>query len=349
MESFKVDGKISGKLAMENFREKARSIWEAIKRILKDIWTKIEAFFYKIFGTIPRRRKSLKDLLDRVEAASGKTRDQAKFTVAGNRYMHAGAKAIKSEGDLESGVSDFIKTAEWVYGGYVDSIKSAGDHIASSLEGFDPEKAADATEKLASDLGKVGSNPPGGSNGGGGGSRWPKYDVFKGHDLLGGVSLFGLRVKKGSSDAEAGSLAFLDRARQAQVVLEPSTEKANGSSTSIEFQTLSLNGAEKLIKQLDGLLDTMEKYQRGKGKGEIQKTKSKIESASNKAESAAGKLKESDNTSEQEAAKHYRALLNFNIAYARWVQTPTVPFTSLAFGVINTTITLIERSLAQYK
>jgi hypothetical protein len=346
MESFKdADGKISGKLAMESFRETARNIWENIKRILKEIWSKIESFFYKIFGTIPRKRKALKALLERVEDTGRKTKDKAKFTVAPTRYMETGGKVIKTEAELASGLKEVLASAKFVYGGYVTVIKHDGEAIAKALEDFDAEKPQDATDGLVSALkGSKGPALPGASSAGG--SRWPKYDVKKGHDLLGGMSLFALEVK---NSAGTEGLAFLDHARQAQLELAPSQEKDKANHSSVEFQTIGTAEAESMIKVLEELLDEMESYQRGKAKGEIQKTKSKIETASNKAESAAGKLKEAEDANERAAVPHYRALINFNLAYARWVQQPTVPFTKLAFGVINQAMSLIERSLTQYK
>ncbi len=347
MESFKdaETGVISGKLAMEDFREKAKTLWENIQRILEEIWAKIESFFYKIFGTIPARRRTLKALQARVEESNKLTRDKAAFTVSGNRYMTTDNTVIKSADKYDSALSEFVGTAKWVYGGYVDTLKSDGDKIAKALESFNPELPAEATIKLAHDLTGSSANVPGSA--GTSGARWPKYDVKKGHSLLGGVSLFSLNAKKSGGDE--GALAVLDRARQAQVVLESSTEKANGASTSVEFQTFTQVQAEKAIKQMEELLDLMEEYQRGKAKGEIQATKKKIQTASAKAETASGKAKEKGEASDLAAIPHYRALVDFNVAYARWVQSPTIAFTKLAFGVINTTTSLINSSLSQYK
>jgi hypothetical protein len=343
MESFKEGDVISGKLAMEDFKEKARTMWENIKRMLKEIWEKITNFFYKIFGTIPRLRRSLESLRGKIEEAQRKTKGEAKFSAGASRYMFVGTTAIKTAAGLESGLDDVLKAAEYVYGGYVDGLKTAGNSISKALEEFDPEKPAEATGKLAGEISKHSVKVPGSSSAGG--SRFPKYNVSKGSDLMGGVSLFGLSPKE--SD-KAGVFHTLELARQASVVLEQSGEKAPAVSGSIEFQTLDLNAMEKLISTSEKILEKMENYQRGKAKKEIQEIKSKIEAASSKAEAAAGKLK-GGSGEEQAAVPHYRALINFNLAYARWVQTPTIPFTKVAFGAIRTSMTLIERSLAQYK
>lgn len=343
MESFSDGSKISGRLAMEDFKEKARTLWENIKRMLKEIWEKITTFFYNIFGTVPRLQKSLKSLRDKVEAAQSKSRENAKFSIGTTRHLFIGGTAAKSGDAYASGMDDLLKSAEYVYGGYVDTLKAIGGDIAHALETFDAEKPSEATAKLASDIVKRGPAVPGAS--GAGGSRWPKYEVKKGHDLPGGVALFSLRAKETD---KTGDLGTLELARQANLVLDNSSEKAITTAGSTEFTTLSLTDAEKLIAVSEKILEKMEAYQRGKAKKEIQETKDKIASASNKAESAAGKAK-GGSAEEQAAVPHYRALINFNLAYARWVQSPTIPFTKNALGAIRTAMTLVERSLSQYK
>ena len=343
MESFKDGDAISGKLAMEDFKQKARTMWENIKRMLKEIWAKIESFFYKIFGTIPRLRKSLEALKAKVEGAQRLSKKEAKFSVGGSRFMHAGGKAISNGQALEAGLTDVLHAADFVYGSYVDGLKQRGTAVEKALEGFDAEKPTEATAKLAAELDKHVHKVPGGSSNGG--TRWPKYMVSKGDDLMGGDSLFALVPKETD---KVGDLGALELARQGQVLLEPSSEKATATGQAIEFQTLDLGAAEKVIATAEKILDKMEAYQRGKAKREVQEIKSKIEAASNKAEKAAGKLGEGSGE-EQAAVPHFRALINFNLAYARWIQSPTIPFTKVAFGAIRQAMVLVDRSVAQYQ
>ena len=74
----------------------------------------------------------------------------------------------------------------------------------------------------------------------------------------------------------------------------------------------------------------------------------KISAASDKAEKA-GESKRNGGEEERAAVPHFRALVNFNVALARWVESPTIQFTKLAFGVISQTEVLVSRSCAQYK
>lgn len=347
MEAFRVDGKINGKLAMENFREKADRLWQNIKKILKEIWEKITAFFYKIFGTIPRRRKALKALAEKVEETNSKTRDQAKFTVGGNRFMYTGNTAVKTAGAYETAIKEFVASADWVYGDYVTGLKNLTENISKHLEQFDVEKPQEATLAVAEALikeGKASKIPQQGSWTGSG--RWTNYEVAKGHELLGGVSLFALVPKNPEG---VGPLAVLDHARQARVQLAPSQDKETARGQSIEFQTFSQTESLNIIKMLNKLLDAMEGYQRGKAKGEIEAAKKKIAAASEKAEKAGESKRMSDDAGDQTAVPHFRALVNFNVALAKWVQEPTIAFTKLAFGIINQSEVLINRSVAQYK
>jgi len=349
MEAFrdKETGKISGKLAMENFREKAERLWQNIKRILKEIWEKIAQFFYKIFGTIPRRRKALKSLAEKVEATHSMQRDKAKFTVGASRFMFTGNTAVKTGGALEAAVKEFVATGQWIYGDYVSHVKGLAESVAKGLDSFDVEKPAEATKMVAEALVREGKGrkvPGQGSYAGN--SRWTNFEVAKGHDLLGGVSLFSLAPKAAEG---VGDLAVLDRSRQAVIQLAPSSEKASGNNNAIEFQTLTQAESLGLIKELEKLLDSMEQYQRGKVKGEIESAKKKIADASEKAEKAGEAKRGSEDAGERAAVPHYKALVQFNVALARWIQSPTIEFTKLAFGVINQAEVLISRSVAQYK
>jgi hypothetical protein len=346
MESFRdaESGKISGKLAMENFREKAERLWQNIKKVLKEIWEKIQAFFYKIFGTIPRRRRALKALSEKVESTHSMTRENAKFTVGGSRFMFVGANAVKTAGAYESALKEFTASAKWVYDDYVSHLKSTTDIIAKALEGFDVEKPAEATKAVAQAVqGRVAKIP--GAQTVSGGTRWSNFEVGRGHELLGGQSLFALAPKKSEG---SGDLAILDHARQAMVQLEKSSEKAAAGNQSIEFTTMTQAEMIAAIKECEKLLDLMEGYQRGKAKGEIESAKKKISAASDKAEKA-GESKRNGGEEERAAVPHFRALVNFNVALARWVESPTIQFTKLAFGVINQTEVLVSRSCAQYK
>lgn len=346
MESFRVDGKISGSLAMENFREKADRIWQNIKRILKEIWEKISTFFYKIFGTIPRRRKSLKALAERVAETHSLTRKEAKFTVASSRFMFVGNNQVKTASAYKAGLKDVVATAEWVYEKYVGHLKTVSDKVAKALGDFDSSEPQKAVKQLAADLVSTANlaKLPGGS--GVSSQRWSHYEVTRGHELLGGDSIFHLGAKKAEG---SGDLATLDYARQAMFTIAPSQDKANGKNNSIEFQTMDQTESLDMIRSCERLLDLMENYQRGKTKGEIESSKKKIEEASNKAEKAGNDKRGSSEEADRIALPYFRALVNFNVAYARWVESPTIAFTKLAFGIINQTEVLISRSMAQYK
>lgn len=330
-------------IGAEGFREKAKQIWEAILRFLKQIWEKIESFFYKIFGTIPRMRKSLKALEEKVENANRKTVKEKKFNVSSVKYLTHGATQAKDASALSDGLSKLQATADYVYGGYLKDLKEIGGDIVKALEDFDPEKPGEAADALAPKLSKFNLRIPGAS--GAGGSRWPRYQVKAGHDLLGGMSLFALTPK---DSTKTGTLGHLEIARAAGVQFAPSQEKAKALPATLEFATMSTADASRVIGQAEKLLDAMEEFQRGKGQREVKDQRSKLEAASKKAESAASKLGKGE-ASEQAAATYYRALLNFNVSYARWIQQPTIPFTKTALQVVRTAMVLVERSMGQYE
>jgi hypothetical protein len=338
-----MEGFVGRQISTEGFREKARQIWEAILRFLKQIWEKIEGFFYKIFGTIPRMRKTIKALEEKVENANRKTIKEKKFNVSSVKYLTHGATQVKDASGLNESLGKLQGTADYLYGGYLKDLKDIGGDIIKALEEFDPTKPAEAADALAPKLQKFNLRIPGAS--GAGGSRWPRYNVKAGHDLLGGVSLFARSPK---DSTKAGTLGSLEIARAAGVELAPSQEKAKALPATIEFATMSTTDAIRTLQHCEKLLDAMEEFQRGKGHREVKDERAKLEAASKKAESAASKLDKNE-ASEAAAASYYRALLNFNVSYARWIQQPLLPFTKNALQVVRTAMVVVDRSMGQYE
>ena len=71
-------------------------------------------------------------------------------------------------------------------------------------------------------------------------------------------------------------------------------------------------------------------------------------------EADTGKVTQESVDATQEAADkaavpNYRALLNFNAAYARWAQSPAMQTLSMTVSAINATMMVVQKSLANYK
>jgi hypothetical protein len=93
----------------------------------------------------------------------------------------------------------------------------------------------------------------------------------------------------------------------------------------------------------------LEAYKRGSKMKDVQKTRDSIKSASEKAEKAMGKAKDSDDVASKAAVPYYKAMLNFNAAYARWSQTPAMPFLNHSLTTVRAILSLVGKNLSNYK
>lgn len=335
------------RIATEGIRETAQTIWKAIQDFLKNIWKKIEGFFYKLFGTIPSLRKRLKELKNKVEAKSGTSIEEKKVTLnSGLASLSTEYKVVKNEGDLKGALKQLEETVKFVFGEGAADLAKTGEDIADAIGDFDtaaPEASANkVVEAARKHLGKARAVPGRKALSG---NRFPGFDAYHGFHLLGNVTV----IQKYYADkGDASPLGKLDRLRRAGAELGASAEKHKDAPSSSDFATASNSSMEEMIKTCEDILDHLEDFQRGKRSTDIKSAKTKVENASKKATSAVEKSANDEDVAKSSVAA-YRAVVNFNAAYARWAQTPYMGLASNALTSVRATMTVITKCLGAYK
>ena len=226
----------------------------------------------------------------------------------------------------------------FVYGPNIINRNTLGQGIANAIEKFDP---MGNVEQQAADLGVVVTDfnkkqaVPGNrksSNSGG-------YDIHRSEELIGGASL----VNKVFLGADTSVLGLLDRLRHSGILFDQNNDKVN-SSGKAQLPIVSLTTMTSMIKELQDILDHLEEYKRSAVSKAVEATRKKLEAASKK---AAETFASGDPASS--SVQHFRAMLNFNAAYARWIDDPAVPFARYAISEINAVATFIGLCLSTYK
>lgn len=346
MEAYK-----GGRIATENIRDTAASIWRQIQAFVKKVWEKIEGFFYKIFGTIPGLRKRLEALEESIDAAGGKSveGDKKKFKVSsGVSAFCVDHKPVKTEADLKAAVKDTLDTYKWIFTNSADLVAQVGKELAGAIGDFDPTKGAEEQAKVVAETAKKYAQSLGRSFPKGSTENLPKLDGFV---VIGGKQLLGntrLVAKYFKDSTDAGVLGQLDRYRRSSVELAGARDKDAAVPSEFDFATLSIASAKDLVKQAGEMLDLLEDFHRGKGWKEVKKVKTDLENASSKATTAMSKLKESEEASERAVVPYFRAVLNFNGVYAGWTQKPYMGSYTHGLTVVRAIMTLVQRSMAQY-
>lgn len=340
MESF-----VGKKIATESIRERARAIWESIQRFLANIWEKIKKFFYNVFSTLPNLRRNVEAMKKRVEAIEGKTATEKKITVStGVAALSVAYVPVKTHSELKSALGVFSNQIDVIFDKYMDRVAKLGKDLAHHIENFDPEKAEESTKKLSSEFSYIDDLIKGS---GGDDKRYPGFKAFASPAILGNVQLVRKVYLKDSEDVSP--LGILDKQRKSGLTLESVTGKKQVPN---DFQMDTLSASD-MIDILDSSLETiktLEEYKRGSRSKEIEKTQATLKSASDKATKAMEKAEgNKEDPVGQAAVPHYRAMLNFNMAYAGWVRSPAIPCYNLTVNLINALLHVCSKSIAQYK
>jgi hypothetical protein len=339
--------------AAETIRERARSIWEAIKRVLKQVWDKITSFLYKIFGTLPTLRRRLEELKKRVQDNSNKTVDEKKITVStGVASLSANYKTPSNAAELRKNFLTLLNTSKAVFVDEAGVTLSLGEAVLDGINDFEPD-AAEATaakfvEKVTAEMKKASNKL---STTAVSGNRFgDSVDAKMTEPLLGNVSIVMKRPTFVEHKAGSGStLGKLEQMRGFACEVVQTSEKPKDVPNNFEMSTASNSEMLHLVEDALELVDVLEKFQKGKKADDMKKLKGKLDTASDKATTAMNKLNGKEDKAETAAIPYYRALLNFNQAYARWVKDPALPMVSHSLASIRSVVNVVQKSLSNYK
>lgn len=339
-----------GRAGMESIGEKAKQIWDRVLAMLKKIWEKIESFFYKIFGSVPSRRRNLKALRATVDKISDKTidKDNKKFKVTSTKGLTVNNQAVKTAAGFQSSVNDSIAAIKWGLEDYTGVLKNVGEKLADVVGDFDAEKPEAFAKSVVGIMEKF-PKVPGGSPESG--DRFGGMVATVGTALLGNRSLACRQPKavdvKGASGSE---LHKLDMARRTAFMMVPSNYKKDEAASDFEFETLTSSQMEKLLDGVETILDTIEQFSRGQKSKDISAARKKIEAASAKASSAWDKrMDDKDNKPTEEGRAVFKAALGFNLAYAGWAKEPVAALIQHGLHVTSTVFALVAKSAALHK
>lgn len=336
-----------GKLAIESIKQRASDIWKSIKEAIKRIWARIESFFYKYFGTLPGMKRNIAAARKKVEATNGMTMDKKKFTLSsGLRTLTVDGSVLKDE----SGVISTLKTLKEVGEEFFknnDTTSKLGEAIHDALSNFDVANPNKAGEVLSVVLDKINGNKASVFKGAGGfAGRYSGFDVTATAPFFNNTSV----VKKTfKSDSNTPLTVKLNGCARAAWINVQTTSKVPNVPDSVEFSTLSISGMEEILDLCDNMVSTLEYYQRGKHLKDALSFKDKLNAASEKATAAIARLEASEETGDRAAIANYRALVNMNTFYCNALANPATGLATNTQTVVNTMLSLVSKSLAQYR
>ena len=146
-----LESAIGRRIATESIRETAVAIYRRLEAFVKRIWEKIEAFWHRHFGTLPRLKRKIEEMKKRVEATSGKKLegDAKKFEISsGLKALSVDYKAVKSGAELKSALDYLYTVAKEVYVSGAKGAAETGKEIAKLISEIEDSNIGEKAQKV---------------------------------------------------------------------------------------------------------------------------------------------------------------------------------------------------------
>lgn len=291
---------VGRRLSTEGFKDAAKRIWETIKRWVKKIWAKIEGFFYKHFGRIPRMRKSLAAAEAQLAAAESKPKEDKKITLtSGLSQMVIGNVEVKDFGKYVSSLASMVAVTSDVFKIAGTKLANGGDKLAEALGDFEASEGRASLNRVVEAMQQSVTAPnslksfnansaPGHTDGQGLKSSYTP-------PLPGNITLRSSYATITSANAaESTGLASLSHLQRSIGVCAVYPDKAKDTPSTISIDTPAIDQVRAAIGHCKRMLDDMETFYRGKAFKDLKEAQDKITKAGDKIASSVSKVKPED-------------------------------------------------------
>jgi hypothetical protein len=332
------------RISTETIRETARTIWENIQAFLTKVWNNIVAYF-RVGAVVPMLEKRIESMEKKIKEL-GKLKEGAapiklKSSFLAIETKVGDASVVKNGAELKKALATNVEAATFVFGEAADKTAANGEALAKVIEKFTPETHAQVMQELLAEFGKLTFPKPPGAKGTT--KDQNGNESFAGSHLLGGgwLQLDVYVPKDGTSP-----LGALERFRKSGLSFGGNSfEKA---PTEVEFAVLSESDMQSLIKDAKDLLKQLKDFHAGARLDKLKKAGDSLKAASKKAAGEIAKIKQEDK-GQAAIINDYRAAINLNVAFTRWVQSPALPFYGKCISTVKAVMHAIGSSMAQYE
>lgn len=293
---------IGRRLSTEGFKDAAKRIWETIKRWVKKIWAKIEGFFYKHFGRIPRMRKSLAAAEKQLQDAESKPREDKKIDLtSGLSQMLIANVEVKDFKVYTTALTALTDVVGDVFKVVAVALGNGGEKLAEAIGDFDASTAESSLTSIygaakactlnTGSIKSIKSTQCPFANHGGASDLHSLYSAA----LPGNIAMrHSVLHNSSASGSESSKLAGKMLQLRSMGVCAVYPEKAKDTPSSISIDTPSAGDVRTAIGQCTRMLDSMEGFYRGKAFKDIKEAQDKITKSGDKIASSISKVKAED-------------------------------------------------------
>lgn len=325
---------------LEGLMDFIDSIWRAIVDAMKSVWNAVNDFFYKIFGTIPRLRRNIEEIQEKAEKGNDLLME-AKVKLGPELGIHMRNDKLPTRADelfngvdilyqhVEFYLADYVKIAAEVYKDFgTEMVSFNEDRLEESLNALSDVAIHLSARYSPGELRLTEVKDP----------RFAPGEYVNLPHLPGNKTFYIRRVTIPNADKA------LERAEAIQsCVVKMMDSKPRVKSTvasSGEIETPSNNDIMQLCTMMLNILDTVEKYGRGKDFIQIKKSKDELLKISDDLVSRSRDLPR-----DSRAIPYYRSAIRFNSYMTTTVVQPLTNLCSLALLVVRSTVVICQKSL----
>ena len=337
------------RISTEGIKSFAMNIVRAVIDYLKKLYEKIEGFFHKILGQIPRLKATLRSIQKQADEASGKTKKDGKVKLgAAAAPLSVNYSTPKNESDIAALVTTLKGTLEKVYGTHAKDVADIGSKLAAAGKAF---KAKDASEVEDSAKAVLAAYPQSPFSGAGAlctsGSSEKRFNSDStsaklSAPLAGNRSVVFIRpTKEGSSTGEK-----LRNCKMYRLEVMATKEDGTQETKDAEMEAMSLGGIGKILDNCIDMLDSIEKYQRGGDESKIKKAAKDLNEAMRK---SATDIDKNDELNGDARSTWRAATAETAKGFAHMALQPQASLASLALTTCRAVAEASRRSISHYE
>jgi hypothetical protein len=328
-------------IATEGWKETAGKIWQAIKSLVGKIWDAIDKFF-KVHVILPTIYAKLQLLLKQVKNRTNQLKYGANAQMSvehGLQYFSNGQRVARSAPEFVKELERFASAVELVYVTNPKRVTAVASELATEIEKWTPESTDQVADALRATLLKgqstQGFNLPLNFT-----SKEGEFTVHSCQEVLGCVYF---QMRTIDDNPSIGSLTMVGALRHGGLSLLEGEEPKDDE---IMFKHAQANVYERAILLVTDMLQKIAQFNKSGGAlASMRQVKNKLEKASDNAIIEAEKMAEE----QPHEAAFVKMLLDFNPAFARWVQQPAVTFYTKVIGVARALMMILSHFCAVYE
>jgi hypothetical protein len=341
---------VGKRIAAEDFRQKAKSIFENVQKTLDGIWAKIIAWFKEYFGQLNRTRVFLEKVIEGVKETAKENQEikNKDFSVTAKAILTVNGSCVKNIGEFTAALGTFgdltgnLTKAASTIAAYGDDIADGMNKFTAADGNSAAEHILESAEKTFKDyktisgvalVGRKGSQVVNGMD--------ERYSV----PLLGNTQV----VARAPAGAKQGTIHHQLECRRQTTILLLKTEE-NATVDKVTFQTPTLDQTVTMLEKALELITDVQKFDASSEMKKMLDCRNKIKTAAAKVTKALSEIKDTD-TGGDAAVSLGRSIINLSFSYANMVgqsQSVVVAGPRLATQAGNAAIWLAGSVLSNY-